>query len=150
MGSRRSGSRRNSAFRRRKRAPTSIDISRATLSLTLDEYEDRLQSVDFDHPTVRFLREFQSLVDDLHEKYYGVRIPQASDQRDLPSLVKRMQLAIFSHMKTTPEMTLKPQKQITIRTSDAALKADGGGLPDDAMIIPVGTGNLATSAPPNP
>jgi hypothetical protein len=118
-----------------------IDISRATLSLTLDEYEDRLQSVDFDHPTVRFLREFQSLVDDLHEKYYGVRIPQASDQRDLPSLVKRMQLAIFSHLKTTPEMTLKPQKQITIRTSDAALKADGGGLPDDAMIIPVGTGN---------
>ncbi len=52
-----------------------------------------------------------------------------------------MQMAIFSHLKTTPESTLKPQKQITLKTSDDALGSCEGQLPNDALLIPVGTGN---------
>jgi hypothetical protein len=118
-----------------------IEISHSTLSLTLEEYEASLQNIGYDHPTVKFLRDFQGLVDELHEKCCGARIPQSSDQRDLPELVKRMQLAIFSHLKTTPESTLKPQKQITIRTSDMALNSRECELPEDARLIPMGTGN---------
>ncbi len=118
-----------------------IDISHATLSLTAEEYEASLQDIDYDHATVKFLRDFQVLVDGLHEKYNGARIPQTPDQRDVPGLVKRMQLAIFSHLKTTPESTLKPQKQITIKTNDIALNSRVCELPEDALLMPVGTGN---------
>ncbi len=118
-----------------------IDISHTTLSLSAEEYEASLQNIDYDYATVKFLRDFQALVDGLHEKYSGSRIPQSPDQRDLPGLVKRMQLAIFSHLKTTPESTLKPQKQITIRTNDIALNSQVCELPEDALLIPMGTGN---------
>jgi len=36
---------------------------------------------------------------------------------------------------------LKPQKQITIKTSDSALESVSMDLPPDAMLIPMGTGN---------
>jgi hypothetical protein len=52
-----------------------------------------------------------------------------------------MQLSIFSHLKTNPESTLKPQKQVTIKTRSFALDSVRTDLPDDAVLIPVGTGN---------
>jgi len=118
-----------------------IGISQATLSLSFEEYEASLNDVDFNHPTVRFLREFQEVVDKVREQRGASRIPQSTDQRDLPAAVKKMQLAIFSHLKTTPEFTLKPQKQITFKTTEDALRASEGQLPNDALLIPVGAGN---------
>ncbi len=117
-----------------------IGISRSTLALTLEEYEASLK-IDWDHAMVKFLREFQALADKLREDNGGAKIPLSPEQRDLLGLVKRMQLAIFGHLKSTPESTLKPQKQITIRTSDAALDEAEDDLPPDAQIVPVGTGN---------
>lgn len=117
-----------------------IGISRSTLSLTFEEYESQL-AIDYDHAMVKFLREFQSLVDHIREDNGSSKIPLSPEQRDLLGLVRRMQLAIFSHLKCTPESTLKPQKQITIRTSDASLEEAEGDLPPDALLIPVGTGN---------
>lgn len=117
-----------------------IGISRSTLALTFEEYEASLK-IDWDHAMVKFLREFQALAEKLREDNGGAKIPLSPEQRDLLGLVKRMQLAIFSHLKNTPESTLKPQKQITIRTSDAALEEAKGDLPPDAQLVPVGTGN---------
>jgi hypothetical protein len=117
-----------------------ISISRKTLDLSFEEYEASL-NIDYDHAMVKFLREFQGLVDHVREANGDAKIPLSPEQRDLLGLVKRMQLAIFSHLKSTPESTLKPQKQITIRTSDAALEEAEGDLPADTMLIPVGTGN---------
>jgi hypothetical protein len=117
-----------------------IGISRSTLGMTFEEYEAGL-TVDYDHAMVKFLREFQGIVDRLREEAGAPKIPASPDQRDLLGLVKRMQLAIFSHLKSTPESTLKPQKQITIKTSDAALAEADNDLPADAMLIPMGNGN---------
>jgi len=118
-----------------------IDISHDRLSLTFEEYEAGLKNIDYDHSTVKFLREFQELIDKVREKRCAPRIPQSADQRDLPGAVKKMQLAIFSHLKTTPELTLKPQKQVTLKTSEDALRSSDGQLPGDALLIPVGAGN---------
>jgi len=118
-----------------------IGISPSTLAMSFEEYDASLKTVDYDHSTVKFLREFQELADKLREKHGAARIPQSADQRDLPGLVRKMQLAIFSHLKTTTESTLKPQKQITLKTSDAALASCDGQLPDDTVLMPVGTGN---------
>jgi TIR domain len=120
-----------------------IGISPATLSMTLEEYEESLRTVGWDHPTVQFLREFQELVDDFQktQSTTGSPIPKSPEQRALPDLVRKMQLAIFSHLKTTPESTLKPQKQITIRFSDNALSNSESALPQDALLVPVGSGN---------
>jgi len=98
-------------------------------------------TIDYDNGMVKFLREFQSLVDGFREEHGLAKVPQSPEQRDVLGLVRKMQLAIFSHLKTTPEFTLKPQKQITIRTSDAALQSIERELPPDAVMVPVGTGN---------
>lgn len=117
-----------------------IGISRDTLAMTPEEYEASLK-VDWDNPMVKFLREFQGLADKLREDAGEQKIPLSPEQRDLLGLVKRMKLAIFCHLKNTPESTLKPQKQITIRTCDSGLAEAEGDLPPDAEIIPVGSGN---------
>jgi hypothetical protein len=120
-----------------------IGISRTTLNMSLEAYKATLDSIDYDHSAVRCLRQFQDLVDSVREQHGASKISQNDDQRDLPGLVKKMQLAIFNHLKTTldPESTLKPQLQITLKTSDDALSAAGEGqLPDDAVLIPVGAG----------
>lgn len=116
-----------------------VGISQSTLSMTPEEYEASLQALDWSHPTVEFLRNLQSDVDHLVETANGAAVPHAPDQKDLPTLVRGMQFAIFSYLKTTPKSTVKPQKQITIRTNEAALNSDDG-LPDDAMLIPMGIG----------
>jgi hypothetical protein len=116
-----------------------VGISQGTLSMTPEEYEASLQDLDWSHPTVEFLRDLQSDVDRLLQKANGAAVPHSPDQKDVPALVRGMQFAIFSYLKTTPKSTVKPQKQITIRTNEAALHSDDG-LPDDAMVIPMGTG----------
>ena len=117
-----------------------IGISHTTLALTFEEYEAGL-NIDYDNGMVMFLREFQSLVDAFREEHGLAKVPQSPEQRDLSSLVRKMQLDIFSHLKTTPEFTLKPQKQLTIRTSDAALESVERELPADAVLAPAGNGN---------
>jgi hypothetical protein len=120
-----------------------IGISRTTMNMTLTEYKAKLQTIDFDDPAARCLREFQRLVDNFRESQGPAKISQNEDQQDLPGLVRRMQLAIFNHLKTTldSESTLKPQLQITLKTSDEALSAAGDDLPDTALLIPMGAGN---------
>jgi len=118
-----------------------IGISRETLTMTVEEYSKTLRSIDWNHSAVKFLREFQELISRIREKHGLEVISQSEEQRDLPERVRKMLLAIFSHLKTNedPESELKPQLQIKIMTNDVALGAvDDGSLPDDARLVGVG------------
>lgn len=120
-----------------------IGISRETLSMTVEQYTETLNDIDWNHSAVKFLRQFQELIDKVREKHGLEVINQSEEQKDLPARVRKMLLAIFSHLKTTPdpESNLKPQLQITLKTNDLALGAVGNdSLPDDALLVGVGSG----------
>ena len=51
---------------------------------------------------------------------------------------QNMRLAVFTYLKTTVETVIKPQKQITIKSTGAALQKSETDLPSDAEVIPVG------------
>jgi hypothetical protein len=116
-----------------------IGISRATLEQSLEEYRAGLK-IDSEHRMVKFLSDYQETVDRLRERNGFPKVPQRPEEQDLCGLVQKMQLSIFSHLKTNPESTLKPQKQITIKTSDAALASVKMEIPGDAVLTPLGTG----------
>jgi hypothetical protein len=121
-----------------------IGISRETLSMTVEQYTETLKDIDWNHNVVKFLRQFQELIDNIREKHHLAVINQNEEQKDLPARVRKMLLAIFSHLKTTadPESNLKPQLQITLKTNDVALGAVGNdSLPDDARLVGVGAGS---------
>jgi hypothetical protein len=117
-----------------------IGISRDTLELSLEEYSASLK-IDCDNRMVKFLGEFQEIVDKLREESGFPKVLKRPEEQDLRGLVRNMQLSIFSHLKTSIESTLKPQKQVTIKTSGGALDLVLPNLPDDAVLVPVGTGN---------
>jgi len=117
-----------------------IGISRATLELSLEEYSESLK-IDSENRMVKFLSEFQEVVDKLREENGFPKVLKRHEEEDLCGLVRKMQLLIFSHLKTRPESTLKPQKQVTIKTNSLALESVRTDLPDDAVLTPVGTGN---------
>jgi hypothetical protein len=123
-----------------------VGISRVTLSMSVEEYRATLETIDFDHAAVRLLRQFQQIVNTVREQHGLAKIYEEESQRNLPSLVAKMQLAIFTHLKTTldPDGTLKPQYQITIRTNDDALRAGSDNqLPADARLVPMGNGTMS-------
>jgi hypothetical protein len=117
-----------------------IGISRATLELSLEEYSASL-NVDSEHRMVKFLAEFQEIVDKIRDENGFPKVVKRPEEQDLCGLVRKMQLTIFSHLKTSPESTLKPQKQVTIRTGSFAVESGRADLPDDAVLVPVGTGS---------
>ena len=117
-----------------------IAISRATLELSFEEYSESLK-IDSEDRMVKFLSEFQEIVDKLREENGFPKVLKRPEEQDLCGLVRKMQLSIFSHLKTSPESTLKPQKQVTIKTSSVALDSVLTDLPDEAVLVPVGTGN---------
>jgi hypothetical protein len=117
-----------------------IGISRATLEMSLEEYSESLK-IDSENRMVKFLSEFQEIVDKLREENGFPKLVKRPEEQDLCGLVRDMQLSIFSHLKTRPESTLKPQKQVTIKTSGLAVDSARTELPGDAVLVPVGTGN---------
>ncbi len=117
-----------------------IGISRATLELSSEDYAAAL-NIHLENRMVKFLAEFQEIVDKLREENGFPKVIKRPEEDDLCGLVRKMQLSIFNQLKTNPESTLKPQKQITIRTSDAALANTVASLPNDAVMLPVGTGS---------
>jgi hypothetical protein len=117
-----------------------IGISRAVLELSVEEYANSLK-IDSDNRMVMFLTEYQEIVDKIREQNGFPKVEKVPGEEDLYGLVRKMQLSIFGHLKTNPESILKPQKQITIKTSDSALIAAEMDLPADASLVPIGTGN---------
>ena len=60
--------------------------------------------------------------------------------QDPARCVQRMKIAIYSYLRTTVEATIKPQKQILVRTTGGALQGPEIKLPNDAQLIPAGEG----------
>lgn len=54
--------------------------------------------------------------------------------------VRDLRLEIFRHLKTMVDVTLKPQKQITIKVKGCALPRSDNDLPPDAELVPAGSG----------
>src|SRR3984893_1637167 len=112
-----------------------IGISRATLELSLEEYSESLK-IDSENRMVKFLSEFQEIVEKLREENGFPKVLKRPEEQDLCGLVRKMQLSIFSHLKTSPESTLKPQKQVTIKTSSVSLDSVRTDLQDDDVLTP--------------
>jgi TIR domain len=117
-----------------------IGISKATLELSLEEYAESLK-IDSENRMVKFLSEYQERVDKLREENGFPKVQKRPEEQDLFGLVRKMQLSIFSHLKTSVESTFKPQKQVTIKTSSFTVDSPPTDLPEDAVLTPVGAGN---------
>ena len=116
----------------------SLGITTETLSLTKEAFGAQLTTaVTADHPMVVFLNEMVKIVEDLKDKQ---GFPKVHSAVDTVGIVTVMLTEIFVYLKSTIDKVLKPQKQIVIRTSVAALEAAEGNLPDDALLAAVGTG----------
>jgi hypothetical protein len=115
----------------------SLNISKDDLRLDIDEFESKLNTeVTKDHPMVRFM-DGKRL--DIAVERKKADLPK-SREVDTVQSVRQMLLSIFVDRKNSADTTLKPQKQITIKTRFRALQDGDGDLPPDALLVPVGGG----------
>jgi hypothetical protein len=113
----------------------SLKMSRELLKLSVEQFNCQNDISDDDPMCI--------LVGELQEKANRIRedagYPKARHNVQNPAAaVKAMRLAIFRYLKTTVEAVLKPQKQITIKTTGSALRGSETDLPLDAKLIPMG------------
>jgi len=101
--------------------------------------ESFVAAVAKDNPMCRLIEDLQDRLGKLRETQ---KFKRASQTRDPAIYVERMRLAIFQYLRATVYVEHKPQKQIKIRTTGAALKGRRGDLPGDASLIPVGAGPM--------
>lgn len=113
----------------------SLKISRELLQLSVEEFTSRNEIAD-DDPVCMFVGDLQEEAEKIKEEAGFSRAP-LRDRRDPVKCVKNVRLAIFLYLKTTVERVLKPQKEITIRTTGFALESTEADLPRDAKLIPV-------------
>jgi TIR domain len=114
----------------------SLKIPADMLQLTVEEFTCR-NVITEDDPICKLVQELQDEVARIKEEAHYPRTP-AREKHDPVSCVTKMRLAIFSYLKTTVEAVLKPQKQITIKSTGAALEASETDLPGDAKLVPMG------------
>ena len=133
--------------------PPAISAEDQGISMALDIGPDRLRkssaefeseiSVRSDDPMCSLLEKWQEAVDEI-SKANGLGVPRRTQEQAPANCVKILKIGIFQSLKTTIDTTLKPQKQITIRATGAALQQSlqqgSGDLPGEAEIIPVGSG----------
>jgi TIR domain len=113
-----------------------LGISRGALSATEQDYVRGLRLEEND-PMVRFVEELQDIVETLRERG---RFPKGQ-RPDAAVAVRAMLVDIFAYLKTTVDKTLKPQKQVVIRTNVESLEQMDGELPGDAKLVPIGSGS---------
>ncbi|MFY9644177.1 MAG: hypothetical protein WAK29_03310 [Terriglobales bacterium] len=114
-----------------------LDIGRDKLHSGTEEFAANI-SVQPDDQMCVLLAKWQQAVDEVANAH-GLPVERKPEQ-DPVRCVKALKIGIFQYLKTTVDTTLKPQKQITIRVTGAALDQCQGDLPDEAEIIPVGSG----------
>lgn len=114
----------------------SLNISPELLQLSVAEFTAQ-NDVDDEDPLFVFIADLQEEAAKIRELAGYSRMAR-HDRRDAATTVKEMRLAVFTYLKTTVETVTKPQKQITIKTTGAALQASDADLPRDARLIPVG------------
>jgi hypothetical protein len=116
-----------------------LDIPEKHLSLSTEEFAAINNGVSTDDGAVRFLLELQERVNE-NRVASGFSKAKPDENEDPVKCVQMMKLAIFSHLRTKVQETNTPQKQIQIRTTDAALKTTHANLPMDAELESVGDG----------
>jgi hypothetical protein len=115
----------------------SLSITPEDLRLPTSAFESHLAStITKTHPMVAFMDAKRFELAQVRQKE---GLPPSKDI-DTTQCVRDMLLSIFQYRKCAPDTTLKPQKQITIKTELAALEAAQGDLPPNAELVPVGVG----------
>jgi hypothetical protein len=113
-----------------------INISQTDLDCSEEQYRTSLQ-IGHDHAFVQFLKQMQSIVEDIwrREKYPG-RAP--TEERDPVECARSMYLEIFKSLKAGVDLSrsTRPQRQLTIATTDADLEAYLPDLPPTAVLSP--------------
>jgi TIR domain len=119
-----------------------LNILEEHLSLSAEEFAAINNGVSEEDAAVRFLLSLQERVDE-NRVASGFSKATPGENEDPVKCVQMMKLAIFNHLRTKVQVTIKPQKQIQIRTTDTALKAAHANLPMDAELVPVGNGTMS-------
>jgi hypothetical protein len=121
----------------------SLNVPRDRLHLGVEEFGAQ-NAVDKNDPACNWIRRLQESVQDIREQARYPRTP-LRDEQDPVLCVQKIRLAIFGHLRTTVDTILKPQKQITMRTTGSALRKSENDLPLDALLVPQGADNPMTS-----
>lgn len=108
------------------------------------EFDSALQEIGPQDPMCQFLVMMQSRVDS-YRAAGGFPQARRTEDNDPVRCVRTLKQQIFRYLKTTVEDTIRPQKQLLIRTSGAALENTDLDLPANATLIPVGQGNPMSS-----
>lgn len=114
-----------------------LNIPRDLLRLSAEEFA-ATNNTHQEDPMCLLIQELQDTVDKYTEQ---AGLARNRNKPDPLESFRSMRLEIFAYLKTTVEAVLKPQKQITIKTTGAAFRKDDADLPLDAKLIPVGTGS---------
>jgi hypothetical protein len=112
----------------------SLNISKDLLKLSLEEFSAK-NVIAKDDPMCVLFEELQEEVERIKEEGHYPKTP-SHERRDPVECVKNMRLGIFGYLKTTVRRVTKPQKEITVKTTGAALQSIGNGLPADALLVP--------------
>jgi hypothetical protein len=114
-----------------------LKIQRDLLHLSASEFETR-NDVRADDPMCQLIQKLQETVDRYTEE---AGLPRSHNRTEPLETFRAMRLEIFQYLKNRVETTLKPQKQITIRTSGPIINNGDVDLPPDAKLAPNGVGN---------
>jgi hypothetical protein len=111
-----------------------LRLSPDLLELTLEEFRAK-NIIGKDDPMCVLIEELQEEVEEIKELAHFPKTPP-HDRPDPVECVRNMRLGIFGYLKTTVRQVTKPQKEITIKTTGAAMQTSANGLPDDALLVP--------------
>jgi hypothetical protein len=117
-----------------------LDILPKHLQCSQEDFAQTLASINQNDPIVKFVAR-QRDVADAYRKAAGMPAFHREPDEEPVACVQRMLLELYNHLRTTVEATFRPQKQILISTTDAALKSREAEFPSDARLIPLGLGD---------
>lgn len=117
-----------------------LNIAREKLQLDLADFESTL-TVDEEDPMCVLLSQLQERVDNIRDSGGYPKATRSAVQSP-PNVVRELKIQIFRYLKSTVETTLKPQKQVTIKTKGRTIQGTNSDLPADALIVPVGAGSM--------
>ena len=112
-----------------------LKIGRDQLQGPVSDFESNIVVLP-DDPLNQLIRKWQQEVAKIGQYDVG----DLDADQDPMICTRNLRLEIFRYLKTTVDVTLKPQKQITIRAKGIALQRSENDLPPDAELVPVGSG----------
>jgi len=113
-----------------------LGIGKNKLQGSVETFEAELGK-DGDDPLAALIAKWQDEVAEI-TRQGGFPKREMRPEQDPACCAKNMRMEIFRYLKTTVDITLKPQKQITIRAKGAALQQSQSDLPMDAELVSAG------------